>query len=106
MRRGEVDDAIRTTQGCGTQRGAVGIFARSGNTDLVFALGGDLRNQRSRFAAAQKKEIHAVLSSWFKHRLGGEDGEIPGVLDWRPVIEEKTVAQKIHNVKAEFNLTT
>ena len=49
---GEVDDGVDVAEFFGGERGAGGVFFGAGDARVMFALGGDFRDQRSGFAAA------------------------------------------------------
>ena len=50
---GEVDDGVDGFEGfSGVSAAQAGIFFRADDTDVMLALGGDFRHQRSGFAAA------------------------------------------------------
>src|SRR5450631_263680 len=49
---GEVDDGVDVAEVFWSERGAGSVFFRAGDADVMFALGGDFRYQRTGFAAA------------------------------------------------------
>jgi len=72
---GEIDDGGDVRQAFRGQRGTIRIFLRSDDVDVMSALGGDFRHQRSGFASTEQEKIHTV------HDLttGGTETHMAGV---------------------------